>query len=168
MATGLVYVFIYLLAIVLANLSAARFGPSSTIINAFVFIGLDLTLRDKIHDLWQGKRLRVKMAGLITTGAVLSWVINRDAGIIAGASFVAFAAAAVVDTVVYQILASRPGWVRINGSNVLSSLVDSSLFPTIAFGGFLWAITAGQFAVKVIGGAVWSLILTRGGNRRNW
>jgi hypothetical protein len=43
---------------------------------------------------------------------------------------------------------------------VPSAAVDSIVFPTIAFGGFLPLITLGQFAAKVAGGAVWSIILT--------
>ena len=46
------YVVLYLFAIVAANLLVARFGPSVTIINAFLFIGLDLTTRDGLHEAW--------------------------------------------------------------------------------------------------------------------
>lgn len=91
------YIVLYLLAIVLANISVARFGPSVAIVNAFLFIGLDLTARDKLHETWRGNGLLWKMAMLIAAGSVLSWVLNRNAGPIALASFVAFAAAASVD-----------------------------------------------------------------------
>jgi uncharacterized PurR-regulated membrane protein YhhQ (DUF165 family) len=50
----------------------------------------------------------------------------------------------------------------VNGSNVLSAAVDSVLFPTIAFGALLPVIVLGQFAAKVLGGAVWSWILGKG------
>lgn len=155
------YIILYLLAIVLANLSVARFGPGVTVINAFLFIGLDLTARDKLHEAWQGDGLWLKMAGLIVAGSVLSWILNRSAGPIALASFVAFMAAATVDTIIYQMLGKYPHWLRVNGSNVPSSLADSLIFPTLAFGGFLWPIVLGQFIAKVGGGFVWSVILTR-------
>ena len=48
-------VFIYLLAVVLANMIILWLGPLAAVITAFLFIGLDLTLRDKLHDQWHGK-----------------------------------------------------------------------------------------------------------------
>ncbi|MCA9972307.1 MAG: VUT family protein [Anaerolineales bacterium] len=152
------YVAMYLIAIVLANLTVAWFGPGMTIVNAFLFIGLDLTARDRLHDAWRGRQLLPKMAALIAAGSVLSWLLNRGAGQIALASFVAFAAAATVDAVVYQLLRKYPRWLRVNGSNVPSALVDSLVFPTLAFGSFLPAIVLGQFAAKTLGGFAWSLL----------
>lgn len=152
------YVVIYLVAIVLANLSVAAFGPSVVIINAFLFIGLDLTARDRLHDAWRSNNLLFKMVGLIASGSLLSWVLNREAGQVALASFCAFAAAAIVDTAVYHLLGNYPRWLRINGSNLPSALIDSIVFPTLAFGAFLWPIVLGQFAAKALGGFVWSLI----------
>ena len=151
------YVIMYLTAIVLANLTVAAFGPKMVIVNAFLFIGLDLTARDRLHDAWKGNRLAIKMTALIAAGSLLSWFLNRDAGQIALASFVAFSAAAIVDAVVYHLLGKYPRWLRINGSNVPSALVDSIIFPTLAFGSFLWPIVLGQFLAKTLGGFVWSL-----------
>ncbi len=153
----MIYVIMYLTAIILANLTVAAFGPQMTIVNAFLFIGLDLTARDRLHDTWKGNRLVFKMAALIAAGSLLSWFLNRDAGQIALASFVAFAAASIVDAVVYQILGKYPRWLRINGSNIPSALVDSIIFPTLAFGSFLWPIVLGQFLAKTLGGFIWSL-----------
>lgn len=155
----MIYVILYLVAIVLANLSVVAFGPGVTIINAFLFIGLDLTARDKLHDAWRGRHLLPKMAGLIAAGSALSWALNRNAGPIALASMAAFASAAIVDALVYQQLGKYPRWLRINGSNVPSAAVDSLVFPTLAFGSFLWPIVLGQFLAKTIGGFVWSLVL---------
>ncbi len=163
----MIYVFLYLSAVVLANLSVAAFGPGVTIVNAFLFIGLDLTARDRLHDAWRGKNLLPKMAALIAAGSALSWLLNRDAGTIALASFVAFAAAASVDALVYQLLGQYPRWLRINGSNIPSAAVDSLIFPTLAFGSFLWPIVLGQFLAKTGGGFVWSLILHWAEQRRN-
>ncbi len=154
-------ILLYLAAIVGANLLAARFGPSVTVVNAFLFIGLDLTSRDSLHEKWHGKGLLWKMGLLVATGSALSWVLNRNAGKIALASLVAFAAAGVVDAVVYEFARRRGvGKIRrINESNIAAAAVDSILFPTIAFGGFLPLITLGQFAAKVFGGAIWAWIL---------
>lgn len=121
----MIYVVLYLAAVVLANLSVAKWGPSTAVITAFLFIGLDLTARDSLHEAWRGSRLWGKMALLITAGSALSWFINRDAGQIAIASLMAFAAAGVVDALVYHRLLRLPRWLRINGSNIPSAFIDS-------------------------------------------
>jgi queuosine precursor transporter len=157
MENDMIYVGMYLAAIVAANLLAARFGPAVTVLNAFLFIGLDLTARDSLHEAWNGRGLWWKMGILIATGSALSFALNRDAGPIALASFVAFASAGMIDALVYHRLLHLPRWLRINGSNVPSAFTDSLVFPTLAFGGFLWPIVLGQFAAKVLGGFVWSL-----------
>ncbi|VAW32598.1 Putative preQ0 transporter YhhQ [hydrothermal vent metagenome] len=157
----MIYIILYLVAIVLANLSVAYFADSFQsiiIINAFLFIGLDLTARDQLHEAWRGNSLLPKMTALIAAGSLLSWLLNRNAGPIALASFTAFAAAAIVDALVYHQLGRYPRWLRINGSNVPSAFVDSLIFPTLAFGSFLWPIVLGQFLAKTLGGFVWSLI----------
>ena len=155
---------LYLFAIIAANLLVAAFGPDVSILNAFLFIGLDLTARDSLHERWNGVPLWRNMALLIAIGSVLSAVLNWNAAPIALASFAAFAAAGVADTVVYAALGDRTRLVKMNGSNLVSAAVDSFVFPVLAFGWPpLWGIVIGQFAAKVIGGALWSVVL----NRRN-
>src|SRR5262245_28324273 len=89
----------YLAAIVAANLSVTHWGPTAAVYNAFLFIGLDLTCRDRLHDLWHGRLLR-NMALLIVAGSVLSYVCGLllgsgpQVGRIALASCIAFGAAA--------------------------------------------------------------------------
>lgn len=161
----MLYIFIYLIAAVLANLSAAYFGPSASIINAFLFIGLDLTARDKLHDAWEGRNLWARMFALIALGSIISWVLNRNAGTIALASLVAFAAAGAVDAFVYHLLKGKKWLARVNGSNVFSALADSLIFPTIAFGSILPLIMLGQFAAKVFGGLIWSWIISKFSNK---
>lgn len=152
-------ILIYLAAIVAANLSVALFGPVVTVLNAFLFIGLDLVARDRLHEAWRGRGLVWKMGLLIVAGSAISWLLNRNAGPIALASCIAFAGAAVTDGLMYQAL-SRQSWlIRTNGSNIPAALVDSLLFPTIAFGSVLPWIVLGQFVAKVAGGAAWSLVL---------
>ena len=157
----MIYVILYLGAVVLANLTVTYFGPASAIVVAFLFIGLDLTARDHLHDAWRGEGLFWKMAALIAAGSLLSWLLNRNAGPIAIASFIAFASAATVDALVYHLLRRYPRWLRINGSNVPSAAVDSLVFPVLAFGGFPWPIILGQFLAKTLGGFLWSLLLRR-------
>jgi hypothetical protein len=150
---------LYLGAIIAANLLVVWFGPAVTPINAFLFIGLDLSCRDRLHDQWRHSGLWWKMALLIATGSLLSYALNRNAGSIALASFVAFAAASSADAIAYALL-HRQGWyTRANGSNVVGAAVDSIIFPTLAFGVLLPWIVLGQFLAKVFGGLLWSWIL---------
>lgn len=155
----LVFVTVYLVAIVLANLSVAAYGPNVAIVNAFLFIGLDLVARDRLHEAWQGRCLWLRMACLILAGSALSYALNKDAGPIALASCVAFMGASIADSLVYHGLRAK-GWMgRSNGSNLAGAAVDSVLFPLLAFGGLPLGIMAGQFVAKVLGGLVWSWLL---------
>lgn len=138
------------------------YGPSIAIVTAFLFIGLDLTTRDALHDAWKGRGLAWKMAALIGAGSILSYALNHNAGPIALASFVAFAVSATLDALVYAALGSRAYLVRVNGSNVVGAAADSVLFPALAFGfPLLWGIMLGQFVAKVAGGALWAWVLSR-------
>jgi hypothetical protein len=150
---------IFIAAIATANLLVAHFGPWFSPINAFVLIGLDLTLRDWLHDKWRNKIWR--MGALILTAGALSWLINPAAGRIAIASVTAFTLAATADALVYHRLIDMKWLVRSNGSNTAGASVDSVVFPLVAFGWFpgLLGIIALQFVAKVSGGAIWSIIL---------
>lgn len=154
-------IVLYLLAVVLANLTIAYFGPIATPIVGFVCIGLDLTARDTLHERWRGNGLWPKMFALIATGSLLSFLINYDAGRIALASMLSFLFAGLADAIVYHVLGDKSRFLRINGSNVVSATVDSIAFPTIAFGTFIPWVVVGQLVAKTFGGLVWSLILTR-------
>lgn len=149
-------VFIYMAAMVAANLSVAQWGPSVTAINAFVLIGLDLSLRDWLHvklNAWQ-------MGALVAVTGLISYALNPAAGMIAIASSCAFSAAALVDWTAFSLL--RGSWLRrANLSNVAGAAVDSLVFPTLAFGALMPQIVLAQFVAKVAGGALWSLALKR-------
>lgn len=149
-------VIVYVVAMTLANLSVATFGPSVTAINAFVLIGLDLSLRDWLHV-----RLKVWQMGiLILFTGLLTFALNPAAGQIAIASAVAFTLAAIVDWGTFVKL--RGTWlIRANGSNIAGAAVDSVIFPTIAFGALMPEIVIVQFIAKVAGGALWVWLLSR-------
>lgn len=149
-------IVIYAFAMTAANMSVAMFGPSVTPINAFVFIGLDLALRDLLHT----KINRWQMLGLIAGTGLLTYVLNPAAGMIAIASAVSFTAAALVD---WSIFSRMPGsWMRrSNASNVGGAAIDSLLFPTIAFGALMPHIVLMQFVSKVLGGAFWAFVISK-------
>jgi uncharacterized PurR-regulated membrane protein YhhQ (DUF165 family) len=154
-------VALYLIAIVVANLLVATFGPAVSIVNAFLFIGLDITSRDALHEAWHHNGLLWKMSALIAAGSLLSWLLNVNAGPIALASFVAFAVSAGADTFAYAALGKRSYLIRVNGSNLVSAALDSLIFPALAFGfPLLWPIVIGQFVAKVMGGAFWAWVLS--------
>lgn len=149
-------ILIYAAAMTLANLSIATWGPWVSPINAFVLIGLDLALRDWLHT-----RLRMwQMGTLISVSGLITYALNPAASHIAVASAVAFTAAAVVD---WSVFVRLPGtWLRrANGSNVAGAVVDSLIFPTLAFGVLMPHIVALQFAAKVLGGAIWAWLINR-------
>lgn len=153
----MIYPIIYIAALVAANLLVATIGPWFSVVNSFVLIGLDLTLRDKLHDKWHGNPL--KIGGLIVAAGVVSYLLNPASGHIAIASVIAFTLSMAADSFVYQKLKDKPWEKRTTGSNLAGAAVDSLTFPTIAFGALMPEIVAMQFASKVIGGTIWSFIL---------
>jgi hypothetical protein len=154
----------YLAAIVVANLTVSEWGARAAIYNAFLLIGLDLSTRDLLHDLWRGHLIR-NMAALIVSGSILSYVAGLwigtgpDVGRVAVASAVAFGCAAVADAVTYQLLRRRPWHERVNQSNIVGAAVDSLVFVALWPFGFNFTLAFTLFAAKVAGGVVWSFLL---------
>lgn len=155
------FVFLYLSAIVIANWVISTFGPDWSIVTAFSFIGLNITVRDYLHEVWRGKQLKRNMALLITAGAIASILFN--AGWIALASLLAFVPNETLDTYIYHRLDKIPHLARVNLSNVVSSIIDSVLFLSFA-ALFVWGwpppieVIIWQSLVKILGGGVWSLL----------
>lgn len=154
--TVLIALALYAVSMIAANLTVAAFGPVVTPINAFLLIGLDLTLRDWLH-------VRIKpwhMLVLIGATGALTYLLNPAAGMVAVASAAAFTSAALVD---WSVFARTGGsWLyRSNVSNVAGAAVDSIVFPTLAFGALMPGVVLAQFVAKVAGGAVWSFLLGR-------
>ena len=147
---------VYAVAMTVANLAVSAFGPAITPINAFVLIGLDLALRDWLHF-----RLRPwQMGALIGVTGLLTYLLNDAAAQIAIASAASFTVAALVDWAVFSRL--KGSWMRRSaGSNVAGAAVDSLVFPTLAFGSLMPSIVLAQFVCKVIGGAVWSFLISK-------
>jgi uncharacterized PurR-regulated membrane protein YhhQ (DUF165 family) len=85
---------------------------------------------------------------------------------IAFASLAAFSLSMVADTLVYQYLKNKDWMIRVNGSNIAGSAVDSIVFPTIAFGGLMLEIVLLQFVAKIGGGLIWSKLIEKYGSRK--
>jgi hypothetical protein len=160
------FVLAYLAAIVAANLTLAHWGAEAAIYNAFLFIGLDLSTRDRLHDAWRGHLVR-NMALLIAAGSGLSYLLGLWLGVgpfvgrIALASCIAFACAATVDAVLYHLLRDRPWYERVNQSNIGGAAADSFVFVALWPFGFNFTLAFTLFAAKVAGGVVWSFLLHR-------
>ena len=150
----IIAIVIYALAIIAANLLVLQFGPAVTPINAFFLIGLDLTLRN-----WLNLRMRpFAMGALILSTGLLTFAVNQAAQNIAIASAVAFTFASLADWLTFRSVAGS--WMRRNlAGNSVGALVDSILFPTLAFGALMPAIVVAQFVAKVAGGAMWAYLL---------
>jgi uncharacterized PurR-regulated membrane protein YhhQ (DUF165 family) len=146
----------YVVSMITANLLVSSFGPVVAPINAFLFIGLDLTLRDWLHV----RLTKAQMGLLILSASLLTYLLNPDASMIAVASAIAFLLAALVDWFVF--VRTTGSWIkRANISNTASAGVDSLVFPTIAFGSLMPEIVAMQFVAKILGGGLWSWILNK-------
>lgn len=151
------YIFLYLAGGLAANLTLTVFGPEAAVYNAFLFIGLLLVCRDRIQDHWR-ERPFPKMAGLIAVATGLVFAFNPAGGRIALAGAAAFLVTELVDYAVYRLRWQRPWLERSNVSNVAAAAVDSVLFPLLAFNTLSAAITFEQFAAKVAGALVFTLV----------
>lgn len=158
---NILLVGLYLLAVVLANLSVAYFGVIALIVTAWFLIPFDLCARDVLHESWQDGRLLFKIALLIVSGSLLSWLIFPGSNRVAVASCVAFLVAGWIDTGVYQLAHHWPRAWRMNLSNLFSAVTDSIIFPVIAFGTTTLGMSAGQAGAKFCGGIFWTWIFIR-------
>ena len=129
---------IYIMAICAANLSAATFGPAITPVNAFLLIGLDMVLRDKLHESI-GVR---KMLVLIGIAGAVSFLISPSAQNIAIASVAAFALSAIVDNGAFSYWKS--GTVIDDWSFFYDKLAKVYHHPKIAFFVIPDVITGGE------------------------
>jgi len=155
-------IFVYAIAMTLANLSIVIFGVWVSPINAFLFIGLDLALRD-----WLQMQIKVwQMAVLIAVSGALTYALNQNAGMIAVASAASFMLAALADWAVFSKITGS--WFkRANVSNFAGAAVDSVAFPTIAFGVLMPEIIAMQFVAKISGGLIWTYLLNKNMEQMN-
>lgn len=159
-ATIFSMVALYLGAIVVANFVVAAWGQAALPFTAWVLIPFDLVTRDVLHEKWskQPGGWVARMIALIATGSVLTAALAWEARQVAIASFVAFLLAGATNALIYHWLRERTRFVRMNTSNAGAAVIDSVVFPVVAFGladtsGWLCASQAGS---KFFGGLFWS------------
>ena len=153
-------VLAYLASAVIANLVVWKWGQPALVVTALVLVPIDMTARDSLNLNWTGRQWW-KMAALIAGGSLLTLVCNLSAANVALASCVAFAASGATDWAVFTALAGCSRLERMNTSNVVSAIVDSVLFPLIAFGACSAYLSASQAGLKILGGALFSCLVLR-------
>ena len=152
----LIIIAVYILSVVLANLSASHFGIWVTPINAFLLIGLEITVRDLLHE----RLNHLQIISVVLVAGVASYMLNADTQNIALASFLAVVVSCFVDYFVFKY--TKGSWLKkSNTSNVFSSATDSLIFPTVAFGSFNLGVVLLQFVLKLSGGFIWSLLINK-------
>lgn len=151
----------YLAAIVAANNIVTYMGPRGLLITALFLIPFDLVARDQLQDTWRGNWMLAKMGVLICSGSLIAYFFNSDTKAVSTASAVSFLVAGSFDCLLYTLLEGRKKFIKMNLSNVGSSICDSILFQLVAFGSISYSIAASQIALKILGGFFWSWIFTR-------
>ena len=158
---------LYVLSILLANLTLNRFIPLplyGQLSVGTIFFAAVFTLRDRIHRhglpavyLAIGLALIVNTLAALYTGTPWRFI---------GASFLAILVGELADTSVYQRLLHRSWWVRVLSSNAVSVPLDSVLFTLLAFfGDMTWnMIFQIIFADIVVKYLIAALLAVRGRN----
>ena len=152
-------IYIYLSAIVASNFIVFYLGPKGLLITALILIPFDLVVRDYLHEKWTNNYLRLRMAALIGSGSLITFLLNYETINIALASLFAFGLAGLTDFIVFERLRHKSKFIRVNGSNVFSSFVDSVVFQYVAFNHVSQQITFEQTGLKILGGIIWGYII---------
>ena len=149
---------VYLLAIIVANGLITYFGQIAIPATSFVLISCDMATRDILHEKWRDGFLFSKMTLLILCGSALSYLSSAASAEVTYASTVAFGCSSMVDMATYSLLNKHQKIVKMNGSNLVSGIVDSILFPYLAFGMVIPWLSATQVLAKFSGGFIWTAI----------
>lgn len=118
-----------------------------------LFAGAQLTLRDLIHERLGARWTLV----VIVASAPLTMLVASAA--VAVASIVTFLTAEAADLVVYSRLRRRGYATAVLGSNLVSTIVDSMLFLTLAFSATVAASGAAGMTVGKLETSVVTLVV---------
>lgn len=151
------FILLYIVTIVSANIIVSYWQAASYVI-ALVFIGLDLTLKDKfqINLKWY------QVFGIMLLGGILTFIINASFMPIAIASTTALLCAFTVDYIVFSLLKNNK-YARVMVSNIFGSFADSLVFAYLAPFPFTWGFVLTMTALKIVGGSIAGYILVRRG-----
>lgn len=151
-----ILVGLYLLMAIAANGLVGYFGPVMLPLTALAMIPFELTVRDVLHERWNGSFAR--LAALVVAGSAASWLVAPIAVCVASAS--GFFLSGLADWLVYVWMGGQAKWKKMLGSNSVSAVVDSMAFQLIAFGVISFEILFWQCGFKIVGGAVFVALLT--------
>lgn len=161
----MISMILYVFFIVLADVLAAKWIiplPFGLFVPAGVFaIAPIFTLRDQIHRNYGAK----KVAILILVASAISLGIsvllgNALLGKVTIASVIAFIISEYADTWIYHLTRNQTWMNRVLKSNAVSTLLDSIIFITLAFG-FILPLILGQYIVKMLIAWITGLILSK-------
>lgn len=156
----------YLGAVIAANGLVTVFGQIALPLTAFVLIAFDLLARDVLHEKWRGRSLWPNMFLLVSAGSFLSYASAIASPRVSLASAVSFMVMGLTDVFIYWLLDNHPKVIKMNGSNLISAIVDSLLFPTLAFGMIIPWMSLAQAISKFTGGFLWTALFLYLINRR--
>mgnify|MGYP000904864287 FL=1 len=149
----------YIGALVAANYVVHLYGPTGLLFTAFLLIPFDFVIRCLLHETWKGLGLVVRMAGLIVAAGTITYLTNPATGSIALASVCAFSTAQVVAGLFYQATIKQRPLIKVNGSDLVGIVADSTVFQWVAFGSWSGMLTLEQSALKFAGGLLWYWII---------
>ena len=154
-------VFLYLIAIVLANVITASFAP--LILGIFIIpygsflIGATFILRDLVQNKY-GKKKTYLFIGLALLLSAISSYLLGDTLWIVFASAVSFAISETTDTEIYSRMKTSIS-MRILYSGVVGGILDSTIFVIVGLSplgaGFVpwdavWMAILGQIMIKIV------------------
>jgi queuosine precursor transporter len=154
-------VSLYLAAIVASNLVVAHWGQAALIFTAWILIPFDFVARDVLHGRWKGRSLYLRIITLMIVGGAITVAMNTGALWVAIASVLTFSVGVALNTLLYEVWWDKPRLRRMIYSNTAVSLVDSLMFPLLAFGSLSISLSIAQFLSKAAGSFVWASVVNR-------
>lgn len=154
---------LYLMMAVCANGLVGYFGPVVLPLTALAMIPFELTVRDVLHERWNGSVSRMSL--LVVAGSVVSWMVAPIAVCVASAS--GFFLSGLSDWIVYLLMQGKSRQIKMIVSNSVSAIVDSMAFQLIAFGVISLNVLMWQCGLKITGGVICVVVLSWALSRKN-
>lgn len=149
----------YIGAAVLSNFIVLRYAQYGLIITALFIVPFDFVIRAYFHETWRGWQLFFRLSVLILSASLITFALNHKTMMIAIASFCAFLLAHTSASAFYQLMRKHTYLIKVNGSDIIGAVVDSTVFQLIAFGALSSTISVTQVLLKVLGGFLWYWII---------
>lgn len=150
---------VYLLAFTISNFIVLWMGKPGLIITALFLIPFDFVMRCMFHEQWKGIELIFKLGALVTTAALITYLINQDTANIAAGSVAGFVTAQIMAGIFYQAFIKKSYFIKVNGSDAVGIVFDSIVFQAVAFVSITPSITISQTILKMAGGLFWYWVL---------